>query len=123
MNRDAKLYSCNCIAEKYFAGARGSTIRFLDVPLAVRNGTGPVDLICVYEVDEDENGLVIKWFHEAYQIYQWIPPSNSPPTRSHYNLYVGSTYLRVIKFTYRRLRYIGTVARYREGYWNDARIS
>lgn len=65
------------IAKKYcFAGTGGSSIRSLDVPLAIRNGTGPVDLICVYEVDEDENGLVIKWFHEAYQIYQWIPPSN-----------------------------------------------
>ncbi|KAL0129765.1 hypothetical protein PUN28_001790 [Cardiocondyla obscurior] len=57
-----------------YSGIRGTSIRSLDVPLAVRNGTGPVDLICAYEVDEDENGLVIKWFHEAYQIYQWIPP-------------------------------------------------
>ncbi|XP_011699269.1 PREDICTED: uncharacterized protein LOC105456721 isoform X2 [Wasmannia auropunctata] len=57
-----------------YSGTRGSSIRSLDVPLAVRNGTGPLDLICAYEVDEDENGLVIKWFHEAYQIYQWIPP-------------------------------------------------
>jgi len=72
-HRDSKSY---CIAEKCFAGARSLSIRSLDVPLAVRNDTGPVDLICAYEVDEDENGLVIKWFHEAYQIYQWIPPSN-----------------------------------------------
>ncbi|TGZ47024.1 Uncharacterized protein DBV15_03030 [Temnothorax longispinosus] len=57
-----------------YLGARGTSIKSLDVPLAVRNGTGPMDLICAYEVDEDENGLVIKWFHEAYQIYQWIPP-------------------------------------------------
>ncbi|XP_028049120.1 uncharacterized protein LOC105839048 [Monomorium pharaonis] len=57
-----------------YPGAGGSSIRSLDVPLAVRNGTGPVDLVCAYEIDEDENGLVIKWFHEAYQIYQWIPP-------------------------------------------------
>ncbi|EZA62688.1 hypothetical protein X777_07503, partial [Ooceraea biroi] len=53
---------------------RGSSIRALDVPLVVRNGSGPVDMVCAYEIDEDENGLVIKWFHEAYQIYQWIPP-------------------------------------------------
>ncbi|XP_014483069.1 PREDICTED: uncharacterized protein LOC106748743 [Dinoponera quadriceps] len=57
-----------------YLGARGSSIKSLDVPLVVRNGTGPVDLACVYEVDDYENGLVIKWFHEAYQIYQWIPP-------------------------------------------------
>ncbi|XP_032664048.1 uncharacterized protein LOC116840836 isoform X2 [Odontomachus brunneus] len=57
-----------------YSGARGSSIRSLDVPLVVRNGTGPVDLACVYEIDDKENGLVIKWFHEAYQIYQWIPP-------------------------------------------------
>ncbi|XP_077259862.1 uncharacterized protein LOC143896139 isoform X1 [Temnothorax americanus] len=57
-----------------YPGARGTSIKSLDVPLAVRNSTGPMDLICAYEVDEDENGLVIKWFHEAYQIYQWIPP-------------------------------------------------
>ncbi|XP_011637002.1 uncharacterized protein LOC105427111 [Pogonomyrmex barbatus] len=57
-----------------YSSAHGSSIRSLDVPLVVRNGTGPVDLICIYEIDEDENGLVIKWFHEAYQIYQWIPP-------------------------------------------------
>ncbi|XP_019889979.2 uncharacterized protein LOC105287881 isoform X1 [Ooceraea biroi] len=55
-------------------GVRGSSIRALDVPLVVRNGSGPVDMVCAYEIDEDENGLVIKWFHEAYQIYQWIPP-------------------------------------------------
>ncbi|EGI68625.1 hypothetical protein G5I_02727 [Acromyrmex echinatior] len=53
---------------------RGSSIKSLDVPIAVRNGTGPVDLTCAYQIDENENGLVIKWFHEAYQIYQWIPP-------------------------------------------------
>ncbi|XP_012217580.2 uncharacterized protein [Linepithema humile] len=57
-----------------YLGARGTSIKSLNVPLVVRNGTGPVDLICIYEINEDENGLVIKWFHEAYQIYQWIPP-------------------------------------------------
>ncbi|XP_020297106.1 uncharacterized protein LOC109861735 isoform X2 [Pseudomyrmex gracilis] len=51
-----------------------SSIKSVNVPHVVRNGTGPVDLICIYEVDKYENGLVIKWFHEAYQIYQWIPP-------------------------------------------------
>ncbi|XP_050464565.1 uncharacterized protein LOC126858352 isoform X2 [Cataglyphis hispanica] len=57
-----------------YLGAHGTSIKFLDVPHIVRNGTGPIDLICVYEIDKDDNGLVIKWFHEAYQIYQWIPP-------------------------------------------------
>lgn len=74
-----------------FAGARGSSIKSLDVPLVVRNGTGPVDLACVYEIDDNENGLVIKWFHEAYQIYQWIPPSNLHPR----NLII--TYMSVIR--------------------------
>ncbi|XP_012060064.1 PREDICTED: uncharacterized protein LOC105623276 [Atta cephalotes] len=59
---------------EYYSGVRGSSIKSLDVPMAVRNGTGPVDLICAYQIDKNENGLVIKWFHEAYQIYQWIPP-------------------------------------------------
>ncbi|KYN40573.1 hypothetical protein ALC56_04882 [Trachymyrmex septentrionalis] len=59
---------------EYYSGVRGSSIKSLDVPMAVRNGTGPVDLTCAYQIDENENGLVIKWFHEAYQIYQWIPP-------------------------------------------------
>lgn len=80
------------VFEMCFAGARGSSIRSLNVPLVVRNGTGPVDLACVYEIDDNENGLVIKWFHEAYQIYQWIPPSNlhsnTLPTQSYYNLHV-----------------------------------
>ncbi|CAL1682846.1 unnamed protein product [Lasius platythorax] len=57
-----------------YSGTHGTSIRSLDVPHIVRNGTGPVDLICIYEIDKDDNGLVIKWFHEAYQIYQWIPP-------------------------------------------------
>ncbi|XP_072760561.1 uncharacterized protein [Anoplolepis gracilipes] len=57
-----------------YSGVYGTSIKSLDVPYIVRNGTGPVDLICIYEIDKDDNGLVIKWFHEAYQIYQWIPP-------------------------------------------------
>lgn len=64
------------VLEKYFAGVHGTSIKSLVVPHIIRNGTGPVDLICIYEIDKDDNGLVIKWFHEAYLIYQWIPPSN-----------------------------------------------
>jgi len=79
--------------------------------MAVRNGTGPVDLICAYQIDENENGLVIKWFHEAYQIYQWIPPSNlqsCPHPRDPVITYTSAPrYLRaIIKFTYRQPRYI-----------------
>nr|XP_003708406.2 PREDICTED: uncharacterized protein LOC100875285 isoform X1 [Megachile rotundata] len=51
-----------------------STIHSLEVPLVVRNGTGPINLSCIYNVREEENGLVIKWFHNMNQIYQWIPP-------------------------------------------------
>lgn len=61
---------------KNFAGAHGTSIKSLDVPHIVRNGTGPINLICIYEIDKDDNGLVIKWFHGENQIYQWIPPSN-----------------------------------------------
>ncbi|XP_061930248.1 uncharacterized protein LOC108001846 isoform X2 [Apis cerana] len=51
-----------------------SKIYSLDVPLVVRNGTGPIDLSCIYNIKEKENGLVIKWYHNIDQIYQWIPP-------------------------------------------------
>ncbi|XP_076766078.1 uncharacterized protein LOC143432955 isoform X1 [Xylocopa sonorina] len=51
-----------------------SKIYALDMPLVLRNGTGPIDLSCNYNVREDENGLVIKWYHNTDQIYQWIPP-------------------------------------------------
>lgn len=85
--------------ERSFAGARGTLIKSLDVPLVVRNGTGPVDLICIYEIDKYENGLVIKWFHEAYQIYQWIPPSNLHiyRPRFYYNLTMRN-YINVSSF-------------------------
>ncbi|XP_017755880.1 PREDICTED: uncharacterized protein LOC108547741 [Eufriesea mexicana] len=51
-----------------------SEIYSLDVPLVVRNGTGPIDLSCNYNLRENENGLVVKWYHNTDQIYQWIPP-------------------------------------------------
>ncbi|CAK9821049.1 hypothetical protein ANTPLA_LOCUS11073 [Anthophora plagiata] len=51
-----------------------SKIYSLNVPQVVRNGTGPYDLSCIYNVKEEENGLVIKWYHNMNQIYQWIPP-------------------------------------------------
>lgn len=70
------MENISCVLEKYFTGVHGTSIKSLDMPHIVRNGTGPVDLICIYEIDKNDNGLVIKWFHEAYQIYQWIPPSN-----------------------------------------------
>ncbi|XP_043801924.1 uncharacterized protein LOC122719817 [Apis laboriosa] len=51
-----------------------SKIYTLDVPLVVRNGTGPIDLSCIYNIKDKENGLIIKWYHNIDQIYQWIPP-------------------------------------------------
>ncbi|XP_034173707.1 uncharacterized protein LOC117601263 [Osmia lignaria lignaria] len=51
-----------------------SKIHSLEVPPVVRNGTGPIDLSCIYNVRKDENGLVIKWYHNMDQVYQWIPP-------------------------------------------------
>lgn len=43
--------------------------------MAVHNGTGPIELMCIYQIDKNEHGLVIKWYHNMEQIYQWIPPS------------------------------------------------
>ncbi|KAG7213881.1 hypothetical protein KM043_003088 [Ampulex compressa] len=57
-----------------FSDTEGSVIDALKVPPIVRNGTGPVDLSCIYRIERNENGLVIKWYHGADQIYQWIPP-------------------------------------------------
>ncbi|KAF3420447.1 hypothetical protein E2986_02144, partial [Frieseomelitta varia] len=57
-----------------FPDIYASKIYTLDVPLVVRNGTGPIDLSCIYNVSKYENGLVIKWYHNEDQIYQWIPP-------------------------------------------------
>lgn len=31
-------------------------------------------LDCDYDVNDDENGLVIKWFLNNTLVYQWIPP-------------------------------------------------
>ncbi|KOC69066.1 hypothetical protein WH47_09623 [Habropoda laboriosa] len=59
---------------KLFSDIYASKIYSLDVPQVVRNGTGPIDLSCIYNVKEEENGLVIKWYHNMDQIYQWIPP-------------------------------------------------
>ncbi|OAD62409.1 hypothetical protein WN48_07280 [Eufriesea mexicana] len=56
------------------SGICASEIYSLDVPLVVRNGTGPIDLSCNYNLRENENGLVVKWYHNTDQIYQWIPP-------------------------------------------------
>ncbi|XP_076239981.1 uncharacterized protein LOC143182679 [Calliopsis andreniformis] len=57
-----------------FQDILASKIDTLDMPLVVRNGTGPIDLSCIYNVKSEENGLVIKWYHNMNQIYQWIPP-------------------------------------------------
>ncbi|XP_015180959.1 PREDICTED: uncharacterized protein LOC107068758 [Polistes dominula] len=58
----------------HFYAIDASMIEIIDVPSVIRNGTGPVKLSCIYKIDENENGLVVKWYHELNQIYQWIPP-------------------------------------------------
>ncbi|XP_066583260.1 uncharacterized protein [Prorops nasuta] len=58
----------------FLQGAHTTSIKKLDIPMVVRNGTGPVDLICNYEIPKHHRGLVVKWFHDQNQIYQWIPP-------------------------------------------------
>ncbi|XP_053980000.1 uncharacterized protein LOC128877064 isoform X1 [Hylaeus volcanicus] len=57
-----------------FPDTQASRIDAMNIPLVVRNSTGPIDLSCVYYVGSEENGLVIKWYHNMDQIYQWIPP-------------------------------------------------
>ncbi|XP_034940856.1 uncharacterized protein [Chelonus insularis] len=52
----------------------GIKITKFKLPEAIHNGTGPVELICEYKIENKENGLVIKWYHNMEQIYQWIPP-------------------------------------------------
>ncbi|KAK0076636.1 hypothetical protein PV325_005073 [Microctonus aethiopoides] len=52
----------------------GVKIRKLELPMAVHNGTGPIELMCIYQIDKNEHGLVVKWYHNMEQIYQWIPP-------------------------------------------------
>ncbi|XP_015430642.1 PREDICTED: uncharacterized protein LOC107187147 [Dufourea novaeangliae] len=54
--------------------SHASKINALNLPRVVRNGTGPIDLSCVYDVRSDENGLVVKWYQNMDQVYQWIPP-------------------------------------------------
>ncbi|XP_057325837.1 uncharacterized protein LOC130667923 [Microplitis mediator] len=56
------------------SGYNGVKITKLKLPVAIHNGTGPVELLCVYQIGKQENGLVVKWFHDLHQIYQWIPP-------------------------------------------------
>ncbi|KAL2728596.1 uncharacterized protein V1478_006228 [Vespula squamosa] len=62
---------------KYFSAINASIIERIDVPSVVHNGTGPIKLSCIYKIDKNENGLVVKWYHELDQIYQWIPPATS----------------------------------------------
>ncbi|XP_024220959.1 uncharacterized protein LOC100742743 isoform X1 [Bombus impatiens] len=62
------------VVKSRFTDICASKIYTLNVPHVVRNGTGPIDLSCIYNVTKDENGLVIKWYHNKDQIYQWIPP-------------------------------------------------
>lgn len=38
----------------------------------------PVILDCEYSVDDDEEGLVVKWYFNKNIVYQWIPKVNSP---------------------------------------------
>lgn len=40
----------------------------------VENNTKPLILDCVYEFRPNDVGFVLKWYHNNYLIYQWIPP-------------------------------------------------
>lgn len=60
---------CDCRCGK------GVYIRELRVPQSVLNGTEePVILDCDYTIDENELGLVVKWFFNrgATPVYQWV---------------------------------------------------
>lgn len=40
----------------------------------------PLILECDYDIDEKEEGLVLKWLHNSVSIYQWIPLNRKLPT-------------------------------------------
>lgn len=50
-------------------------INSLSVPHIIRNGTeDSVILDCDYSIDDNEKlGLVVKWYFNDQQVYQWIP--------------------------------------------------
>lgn len=39
-------------------------------------------LDCDFDVNENESGLVIKWFLNSQLVYQWIPPNGKPTALS-----------------------------------------
>lgn len=55
----------------------GIKIKNLKVPEVAHFGS-PVILDCEYSVDDDEEGLVVKWYFNRNIVYQWIPKINSP---------------------------------------------
>lgn len=55
----------------------GIRIKNLRVPEVARYGR-PVLLDCEYSVDDEEEGLVVKWHFNGSIVYQWIPKVNNP---------------------------------------------
>ncbi|XP_033225848.1 uncharacterized protein LOC117178530 [Belonocnema kinseyi] len=49
-------------------------IKSLELPSLIRNGSGPVEFVCIYELLNTDTGLVVNWYRNAEKIYQWIPP-------------------------------------------------
>ncbi|XP_013789793.1 uncharacterized protein LOC106473656 isoform X1 [Limulus polyphemus] len=61
-------------------GTESLAITSLSVPHLVENGTREyVDLDCIYNFTEEDEQLVVKWYHneDPNPIYQWIPELNS----------------------------------------------
>ncbi|XP_051174876.1 uncharacterized protein LOC127290395 [Leptopilina boulardi] len=52
----------------------GIRIKSLELPTLLQTGSHPVKFICVYELLNTDSGIVIKWYHNEKQIYEWIPP-------------------------------------------------
>lgn len=48
-------------------------------------------LDCEYEIGPNENGLVLKWFHNTQPVYQWIP-DRQPFGLKHFKNRVNTTY-------------------------------
>lgn len=69
----------------HFSGVDGVKIVSLAVPAVVAEGSGAVNLDCVYQVaDHERQGLVVQWFLRDLLVYQWIPgkqPQDNGPLK------------------------------------------
>ncbi len=70
----------------------------IEVPSQVLNGSLPyVILDCEYSLNHSEmgGGMVLKWYRNGQNIYQWIPPAN-PRVRIYIYNYLASINYRAL---------------------------